>query len=123
MPLLAEGCFSDRFSSDRILDVAISCGRPVPSRTGLRECKAMIVREMTTRENTDVAAAGRMARLACARDGQPYLVSIHYAFADRCLYGFSMPGQKIGWMRQTRKYVCPPVLPDQDRKHDRAAGD
>lgn len=65
----------------------------------------MIVREMTAQENAAVVAGGRMARLACARDGQPYLVPIHYVFADRFLYSFSMAGQKIEWMRQNPK-VC-----------------
>lgn len=65
----------------------------------------MIVREMTAQENAAVVAAGRLARLACTRDGQPYLVPIHYAFADHALYSFSMPGQKVEWMRQNPK-VC-----------------
>ena len=65
----------------------------------------MIVREMTAQECTSVVLAGRMARLACALDGQPYVVPIHYAFADRHLYSFSMPGQKVEWMRANPK-VC-----------------
>lgn len=65
----------------------------------------MIVREMTAQENTAMVSAGRLARLACAMDHQPYMVPIHYAFADRHLYSFSMPGQKIEWMRANPK-VC-----------------
>lgn len=65
----------------------------------------MIVREMTAQENTAVVSAGRLARLACASEGQPYVVPIHYAFADRHLYSFSMPGQKVEWMRSNPK-VC-----------------
>lgn len=65
----------------------------------------MIVREMTAQENVSVVSAGRMARLACSHDGQPYVVPIHYAFADRHLYSFSMPGQKVEWMRSNPK-VC-----------------
>jgi nitroimidazol reductase NimA-like FMN-containing flavoprotein (pyridoxamine 5'-phosphate oxidase superfamily) len=65
----------------------------------------MIVREMTAQENTSVVSTGRLARLACALDDQPYMVPIHYAFADRHLYSFSMPGQKVEWMRANPK-VC-----------------
>lgn len=65
----------------------------------------MIVREMNAQENAAVVMDGRLARLACAQDGQPYVVPIHYAFADHNLYSFSMPGQKIDWMRQNPK-VC-----------------
>ncbi len=65
----------------------------------------MIIREMTHDECTDVLAASRLARLACERDGQPYLVPIHYAFAAGFLYSFSLPGQKIDWMRSNPK-VC-----------------
>jgi nitroimidazol reductase NimA-like FMN-containing flavoprotein (pyridoxamine 5'-phosphate oxidase superfamily) len=65
----------------------------------------MIVREMTAQENAAFVASGRLARLASARDGQPYVVPIHYALADRYLYSFSMSGQKVDWMRQNPK-VC-----------------
>jgi nitroimidazol reductase NimA-like FMN-containing flavoprotein (pyridoxamine 5'-phosphate oxidase superfamily) len=65
----------------------------------------MIVREMTEQENTAVVSAGRLARLACAKEGQPYVVPIHYAFADHHLYSFSMPGQKVDWMLSNPK-VC-----------------
>jgi nitroimidazol reductase NimA-like FMN-containing flavoprotein (pyridoxamine 5'-phosphate oxidase superfamily) len=60
---------------------------------------------MTAQENAAFVASGRLARLASARDGQPYVVPIHYALADRYLYSFSMPGQKVDWMRSNPK-VC-----------------
>ncbi len=65
----------------------------------------MILREMTREESMAVVSSGRLARLACTRDGQPYIVPIHYAFADHYLYSFSMPGQKVDWMRANPK-VC-----------------
>jgi len=37
--------------------------------------------------------------LACAKDGQPYIVPFYYAHADNHLYAFSMLGKKIDWMR------------------------
>ncbi|TJV99105.1 MAG: pyridoxamine 5'-phosphate oxidase family protein, partial [Mesorhizobium sp.] len=43
--------------------------------------------------------AHRVGHLACARDGQPYIVPFYYAYADNRLYAFSMMGKKIDWMR------------------------
>lgn len=37
--------------------------------------------------------------LGCSQEGQPYVVPIHYAYADAHIYAFSMPGKKIEWMR------------------------
>lgn len=59
----------------------------------------MIVRTLSTLECTRMLAANRIAHLACAKDGQPYVVPIYYAYADTHLYAFSMPGKKIEWMR------------------------
>jgi uncharacterized protein len=65
----------------------------------------MIVREMTQPECEALVAESRIARLACSRDGEPYVVPVSVAYAPPCLYGFSMPGQKIDWMRANPK-VC-----------------
>lgn len=65
----------------------------------------MIVREMTHNECTEVLAASRLGRLACVNDDQPYIIPIHYAFKADFLYSFSMPGQKIDWMRSNPK-IC-----------------
>jgi nitroimidazol reductase NimA-like FMN-containing flavoprotein (pyridoxamine 5'-phosphate oxidase superfamily) len=59
----------------------------------------MIIRTLSTPECTALLKANRLARLACARDGRPYVVPIHYAYADNHLYAFSMPGKKIEWMQ------------------------
>lgn len=56
---------------------------------------AMQVTELSQTECYDVLAHGRVARLACAQDNQPYVVPITYAYAENCLFGFSMPGRKI----------------------------
>lgn len=70
----------------------------------------MVISEMTDAECLEALAGGRMARLACARDGQPYVVPIYYACergADGrvCLYGFTTVGQKVEWMRANPR-VC-----------------
>ncbi|RVJ83546.1 pyridoxamine 5'-phosphate oxidase family protein [Sinorhizobium meliloti] len=61
----------------------------------------MFVREMSREECQGVVTAGDLARLACSRDGQPYIVPITYPHPGNKLYSISMPGQKkkIDWMR------------------------
>lgn len=65
----------------------------------------MKLREMTEHECVAVLSANRLGRLACAKDNRPYVVPFHYAYADDHLYGFSMLGQKIEWMR-ANPFVC-----------------
>lgn len=70
----------------------------------------LMVREMTSDECAAFLARTRLARLACAKDGQPYVVPVHVAYyeltmGDACLFGFSMAGQKIEWMR-ANPLVC-----------------
>jgi len=59
----------------------------------------MLVRTLSALECTKILTANRVGRLACAKDGQPYVVPFHYAHAAAHLYAFSMPGKKIDWMR------------------------
>lgn len=65
----------------------------------------MVITELSEQECFAVLREAQHAHLACARDGQPYVVPITIAFEDRRLYSFSLPGQKIDWMRQNAK-VC-----------------
>ena len=65
----------------------------------------MHIRALSKLECTDLLSAARLARLACTRNGRPYVVSIHFAFANDCLYAFSMPGQMIESMRENPE-VC-----------------
>ena len=44
-------------------------------------------------------------RLGCARDNQPYVVPIYFAYEPDHLYGFSTFGRKIEWMRANPR-VC-----------------
>jgi nitroimidazol reductase NimA-like FMN-containing flavoprotein (pyridoxamine 5'-phosphate oxidase superfamily) len=70
----------------------------------------MVISEMTEAECLEALAGGRVARLSCARDNQPYVVPIYYAY-DRApngiayLYGFTTVGQKVEWMRANPR-VC-----------------
>lgn len=67
----------------------------------------MMIREMNREECLRVLARGWLARLACARENQPYVVPVYLAYheASGCLYGFATPGQKVEWMR-ANPLVC-----------------
>ena len=64
-----------------------------------QEENVMHVRSLSTLECSKLLSASRIAHLACARDGKPYVVPIYFAYADSHLYAFSMPGKKIDMMR------------------------
>jgi nitroimidazol reductase NimA-like FMN-containing flavoprotein (pyridoxamine 5'-phosphate oxidase superfamily) len=67
----------------------------------------MIVHELTRDECDQVLSRRHVARLACARQNQPYVVPVSLAFdrVDRALIGFATVGQKVEWMRDNPK-VC-----------------
>jgi uncharacterized protein len=65
----------------------------------------MLIHDMTRQASTDLLARSRLYRLACAHEGQPYVVPIYCAYHDSCLYSFSRLGQKIVWMR-ANPLVC-----------------
>ena len=61
-------------------------------------------------------ARRNVARLACARNNQPYIVPLHVDLEGDYLYGFATPGQKIEWMREN-PLVCLEVEElDTDRR-------
>ncbi len=59
----------------------------------------MVIQEMTEQECRAMLARRYVARLACARSNQPYIVPIHVDLDGEFLYGFATLGQKIEWMR------------------------
>jgi nitroimidazol reductase NimA-like FMN-containing flavoprotein (pyridoxamine 5'-phosphate oxidase superfamily) len=64
----------------------------------------MQIEEMTLKECYQALAHYNFGRLGCARNNQPYIVPIFFAFHGGSLYGsnvycFSRMGQKIDWMR------------------------
>ncbi|MCC7009548.1 MAG: pyridoxamine 5'-phosphate oxidase family protein [Acidobacteria bacterium] len=76
----------------------------------------MIVRDLSDVECRRMLARKSLARLACARDGQPYLVPILCYFDPEggCLYSIAAEGQKIAWMRENPK-VCVELSEITDR--------
>jgi nitroimidazol reductase NimA-like FMN-containing flavoprotein (pyridoxamine 5'-phosphate oxidase superfamily) len=61
--------------------------------------------EMSPRECVAVLERVRVGRLACCRDNRPYVVPIYFAYEANMIYSFSLPGQKIDWMRGNG-HVC-----------------
>ena len=59
----------------------------------------MLLCEMHSGECYELLARLGFGRLACARDNQPYIVPIYFAYEAERLYGFGTLGQKIEWMR------------------------
>ncbi len=59
----------------------------------------MWVRTLSALECTHLLSSHRVARLACAKDGRPYVVPIYFAYHENHFYAFSMPGKKIDCMR------------------------
>jgi nitroimidazol reductase NimA-like FMN-containing flavoprotein (pyridoxamine 5'-phosphate oxidase superfamily) len=69
--------------------------------------------ELSTHASLKVLAHTHLGRLACVRDKQPYIVPVNFAYHDHALYSFSLPGQKIAWMRDN-PLVC--IEADQMRR-------
>jgi len=65
----------------------------------------MFIHEMSEFECRQALEQSSVGRLSCARDNQPYVVPVHFAFDDDHLYGFTTLGQKIEWMR-SNPLVC-----------------
>lgn len=65
----------------------------------------MLIRDMTPQECRQMLGRTGFGRLACARDNQPFIVPIYFAYEPDHLYGFTTVGRKIEWMRANPK-VC-----------------
>ena len=79
-----------------------------------------MIREMSKDECLRMLAGTRFARLACARENQPYIVPVFLTYyepfaGEGCFYGFTIPGQKLDWMR-ANPLVCVEV--DKIESHD-----
>lgn len=78
----------------------------------------MLIHEMKPQECRELLARVGMGRLGCARNNQPYVVPIYFAYEPDHLYGFSTLGQKIEWMRDN-PLVC--IEADEVRTHNQWA--
>ncbi len=74
----------------------------------------MVIHTMTDDECRTALERANFGRLACAHDNQPYVLPIYFSYDGKHIYGFtihgqiygfSMLGQKIEWMR-ANPLVC-----------------
>ncbi len=56
-------------------------------------------------EAQNLIARGKIGRLGCVDNGEPYVVPVNYLFEDGSIYSHSLPGRKIDAMR-TNSRVC-----------------
>jgi nitroimidazol reductase NimA-like FMN-containing flavoprotein (pyridoxamine 5'-phosphate oxidase superfamily) len=78
----------------------------------------MVIHELTPADCAEVLARSSLARLACCRANQPYVVPVSFAYDPRqaCLLSFSAIGKKVEWMRENPN-VCVEVEDLEDRFH------
>jgi nitroimidazol reductase NimA-like FMN-containing flavoprotein (pyridoxamine 5'-phosphate oxidase superfamily) len=83
-----------------------------------RDDTTMLIHELTPSECREVLTRTHLGRLACARDGQPYIVPVFFDFdaENDCVYSFATVGQKIEWMRTNPK-VCIEAEDVRDQFH------
>jgi nitroimidazol reductase NimA-like FMN-containing flavoprotein (pyridoxamine 5'-phosphate oxidase superfamily) len=94
--------------------------RKPPDREGigLAAEAIMVIHELSRSECLAVLGRNSLGRLGYSRFDQPHIVPIYYSFdADRdMIYGFSMLGEKVEWMRRNPK-VCLEVDEIADKDH------
>lgn len=78
----------------------------------------MLIHDLTFDECVQLLQRSSIGHLGCAKDGQPYVVPIHFAFdADQhAIYVVSTEGQKVEWMRANPR-VCLTVDEISDKNH------
>jgi nitroimidazol reductase NimA-like FMN-containing flavoprotein (pyridoxamine 5'-phosphate oxidase superfamily) len=77
---------------------------------------SVLIHELSPDECEAVLQRATIGRVACAKDGQPYIIPVHVAFQERYLYGVATLGQKIEWMR-TNSRVCVEVEEITEPRH------
>ena len=64
-----------------------------------------MTRMLSEAEARNFIAGGKIGRLGCVDNGEPYVVPINYVFEDVSIYSHSLPGRKIDAMR-THARAC-----------------
>ena len=64
-----------------------------------------MARMLSEAEARNLIAAGKIGRLGCVDNGEPYVVPINYVFEGVSIYSHSLPGRKIEILR-THPRAC-----------------
>jgi nitroimidazol reductase NimA-like FMN-containing flavoprotein (pyridoxamine 5'-phosphate oxidase superfamily) len=65
----------------------------------------VLIQDMTREMSLSLIESSRYGRIACAKEGQPYVTPLSYAYSTGYLYCFSTVGTRIEWMR-VNPLVC-----------------
>lgn len=58
-----------------------------------------MTRMLSEAEARNLIVSGKVGRLGCVDNGEPYVVPVNYVFEDGSIYSHSLPGRKIDAMR------------------------
>ena len=58
-----------------------------------------MTRMLDETEARDFITAGKIGRLGCVDNGEPYVVPVNYVFEEMSIYSHSLPGRKIEALR------------------------
>jgi nitroimidazol reductase NimA-like FMN-containing flavoprotein (pyridoxamine 5'-phosphate oxidase superfamily) len=76
----------------------------------------MFIHEMSRAECNDALTRGKVGRLACSYDNQPYVLPLNFAFdGGSYVYFFTTLGRKVEWMR-SNPLVCLEI--DEVKNHN-----
>jgi nitroimidazol reductase NimA-like FMN-containing flavoprotein (pyridoxamine 5'-phosphate oxidase superfamily) len=64
-----------------------------------------MIKQLNQDQARHLLRKGRIGRLGCIADDEPYVVPVNYVFNGECAYLHSLPGHKIEAMRK-RPRVC-----------------
>ena len=64
-----------------------------------------MIGRLSPEESYELLRGGRVARLGCVADGEPYVVPVNYVFDGEAAYVHSLPGRKIAALRADPR-VC-----------------
>jgi len=79
-----------------------------------------VTRVLNDAEALEVIKAGKVGRLGCIDNDEPYVVPINYLFDEGSIYSHSLPGKKIDAMREHPR-ACLQVDHIDDDFHWRSA--
>lgn len=79
-----------------------------------------MTKNLSEREAWSIINAGKLGRLGCIDDGEPYVVPINYVATERQIYSHSLAGRKIQALRKNSR-ACLQVDRIQDDFHWQSA--
>ena len=79
-----------------------------------------MTRSLSEREAWDIINAGKLGRLGCVDNGEPYVVPINYLAIEGHIYSHSLSGRKIHAMRKHTR-ACLQIDRIQDDFHWQSA--